>query len=67
MTDYSVPPSRITGSHLHSICGYHVRQLMELELEPEQELELEQYSTAVTVQSWRIRLEQELDPALLLR
>ena len=52
MTDYSVPPSRITGSHLHSICGYHVRQLMELEPELgpelEQELELEQYSTAVT-------------------
>jgi len=71
MTDYSVPPSRITDSHLHSICGYHVRQLMELELEPEpepeQELELEQYSTVVTVQSWRILLEQELDPALLLR
>ena len=52
MTDYSVPPSRITGSHLHSICGYHVHQLMELELEPELKLEpelvLEQYSTAVT-------------------
>jgi len=58
MTDYSVPLSRITGSHLHSICGYHVHQLMELEpepeLEPELELELEQYSAVVTVQSWRI-------------